>query len=916
MTKPHMSAVDWQKLNEAFAAAFPLDGPAQDIFLHQIENEDLRREAASLLASARRADAEGFLGTDAFSVGARILAGGEDEPPPAGGRVGSYRILCEVGRGGMGAVYLAEREHFRQRVALKVIKRGMDTDDIVRRFRRERQVLASLSHPHVARLLDGGATAEGAPFFVMEYVEGLPITKFCDRRGLSVEARLRLFRKVCAAVSYAHQNLVVHRDIKPSNILVTEDGEPRLLDFGISKLLASGDSETTAEQTSLVRLMTPDYASPEQVRGEQVTTAADVYSLGVLLYELLCGRRPLEFNNRVPAEILKLISEREPAAPSIAALTTQGGGGPDAGQAASPEAAARRRGTRPERLSRRLRGDLDNIVLTAVRKEPSRRYPSVEQFSEDVRRHLAGLPVSARSATLGYRVSKFVRRNRLPVAFASIALLAILAGLSVAVWQAHAARRERARAERQFNNVRRLANSLLTDFDEDLRNLPASLSLRLRLARASSDYLDGLAKESNDPVVMKELAEAHYRLGDAYAFHFSDSEEAKKHFTRSVEIARQLLAATPDDPAAKDLLARSLNTFGQKPSGWEEVFREVARLREEIVAVRPADPEALGELSGAYISLADLSRDFGRGEEALAHYGRALEARRRQAGLLERPDLTPDGHDWLYEAHLWIGIIQGNNFGDWQAALATFRKVVEIADAASAKFPDHRRSQTNVHLAHSWLAKALEENGDYQGALRQYDIALQSLKANSARYNLFAHEREIRYLLKTAAVLQKAGRVESSLHTVRRALDIRRAATAVDNKINPRATADHAYAFFEAGKLYAAVGKLDEARDASREAESYGREALEANPQEDELRSLLAHIYLHAGDLYAGSRQGSTEIRTREMWRLREAQSYYRKSVALFTAVEWNSILKPGDRENFRLASEKVRLVEEAMEKI
>jgi len=291
----------------------------------------------------------------------------------------------------------------------------MDTDYILRRFRHERQILASLDHPNIGRLLDGGATDDGLPYLVMEYIEGTRIDEYCDSHKLSILERLKLFRTACAAVHYAHQNLVVHRDIKPSNILVTESGIPKLLDFGIAKLLNPELSAETVEQTaSVLRLMTPEYASPEQVKGDPISTASDTYSLGVLLYELLSGRHPYQIKSRLPREIERVICEQEPEKPSAAVsraaeLLASGLTGPIT---LTPEKVSRARATQPDKLRRLLSGDLDNIVAKALRKEPTRRYPSVEQFSEDVRRYMENLPVTARKDTFTYRAEKFVQRHK------------------------------------------------------------------------------------------------------------------------------------------------------------------------------------------------------------------------------------------------------------------------------------------------------------------------------------------------------------------------------------------------------------------------------------------------------------------------------------------------------------------------
>ena len=307
-------------------------------------------------------------------------------PSLSGTRIGAYRIEREIGRGGMGAVYLAVRADntFQKRVVIKIVKRGMDTDFILRRFRRERQILATLSHPNIAALLDGGSTDDGLPYYVMEYVEGLPINYFCDERKLALVERLKLVQQICAAIAYAHDKQIVHRDIKPGNILVTNDGTVKLLDFGIAKLLSAHlAADTVSETATAVRLMTPEYASPEQVRGLPVTPASDVYSLGMLLYELLMGRRPYRLQSYAPHEIARVICEAEPPRPSEVIST------------AGKIHYAAERATTPEMLRSDLTGNLDNIILKTLRKDAQYRYATAAELSTDITRHLAGEQISA-----------------------------------------------------------------------------------------------------------------------------------------------------------------------------------------------------------------------------------------------------------------------------------------------------------------------------------------------------------------------------------------------------------------------------------------------------------------------------------------------------------------------------------------
>lgn len=458
-----LTAERWQRIDRLFEQA--LDEPPDrrlEWLAGACEGDRALYDAVSrLLANIR--NAEGELGESvsdyAETVLAELAGEGAGGPPeesvlPLDGRVGAYRLVEEIGRGGMGAVYLAERgdEEFEKRVALKLVKRGMDTDDILLRFRYERQILATLEHPNIARLYDGGATADGRPYLVMEYIEGVPITRYCDENRLSIDARLRLFADVCRAVQFAHQNLVVHRDIKPSNILVQPDGAVKLLDFGIAKLLDPSLAGPAPETRAELRIFTPEYAAPEQRTGEAaVTTASDVYSLGVLLFELLTGRRP----EGAP----------EGARPSAALGRALTGPSDGTGPVGGLEETARRRGTTPERLRRRLRGDLGSIVSTALAREPARRYASAGHLLAEVERHLAGFPVEARGPSIHYRTVSFVRRHRVGVAAAALVVLSLIGGLGAALWQAGKAARERDQARLERARAEQVSGLLLGIFE-------------------------------------------------------------------------------------------------------------------------------------------------------------------------------------------------------------------------------------------------------------------------------------------------------------------------------------------------------------------------------------------------------------------------------------------------------------------
>ena len=461
-----MSSLEWSRVEAILSNALELEGDARQAYLDEACAYDpaLRQEVEDLLDASDQVDAEGFLST--------LAPGGNQflkwmathdatEALQPGASVGPYRLLRPIGQGGMGIVYLAERAdgQFEKEVALKVIKRGMDTDEIVRRFRHERQILARLEHPHIARLYDGGVTEDGRPFFVMEHVEGKPIDSYCRHHALDVTARLRLFQAVCEAVQYAHRNLVVHRDLKPSNILVTADGTPKLLDFGIAKLIDDEPGSDMPLTRTMMQRLTPEYAAPEQVRGAQVTTATDVYALGIVLYELLTGRRPYDFPSRRVADIEGVICEQIPQRPSTA--VRRGTATHTAEATASQPVAA----SSQTPVARQLTGDLDAITLQALKKEPELRYASAGELRTDIENYLQGRPVVAHDDTFWYRTGKFVRRYRSLVGVAGLAALFLLGGIAATAWQARVAMREAVRANEEATRANEEATTASAALD-------------------------------------------------------------------------------------------------------------------------------------------------------------------------------------------------------------------------------------------------------------------------------------------------------------------------------------------------------------------------------------------------------------------------------------------------------------------
>jgi serine/threonine protein kinase len=501
-------------------------------------DDAMRREVESLLSSHE--NGSGFLAKPAADLGYTLHYSGEESGEyPAGFRAGPYQLEKRIGRGGMGSVWLAARTDG-VKCAVKLVKRGMDTTEILRRFRMERQVLASLNHPNIARLIDGGSTPEGMPYLAMEYVEGTPIDQFCESRANTISDRLKLFRDVCTAVQYAHQNLVVHRDIKMGNILVTQQGVVKLLDFGIAKLLRTDLSTLEMAQTRPeLRPMTLDYASPEQVRGDAITTSTDVYSLGVLLYKLLTGRTPYGLATRDPDAIRRAILETEPRRPSAVILTDETHAIPQATQKMEVVTHETRELAR-KRLRKKLKGDLDMIILKALRKEPQKRYLSVEQFSEDIRRYLDGLPVLASNDTPGYRFTKFVRRNALSVAAAAALAVALFGSAIMFVY-----REKQHHQQLEAATVALERQLLRADLEiGSAERIPKAYDLATTIWRAHPEEAES----------RKDLAQAALKMGDAAG----DRNAAAKYYGEALAQFDSL----PHEPALDRSAALAAENLG------------------------------------------------------------------------------------------------------------------------------------------------------------------------------------------------------------------------------------------------------------------------------------------------------------------------------------------------------------------
>jgi len=753
-----MSPKRWQHVKGLLDQALQHRPAARGAFLDQAcpADRELRAELESLIA-AYDSDPS-FIESPAIAAVAAEEIVPSPQPGETARRIGPYQLLHVVASGGMGTVFRAVRadDAYRKDVAIKLIRAEPYADphrreELARRFRTERQTLANLDHPNVARLLDGGSTEDGEPYLVMEYVEGQSIDAYCDAHRLTTTQRLELFRTVCAAVHYAHQNLVVHRDLKPSNILVTRVGAPKLLDFGIAKLLGPDSSALAGGLTvTAAQPLTPAYASPEQVRGQPVTTASDVYSLGVILYELLTGHRPYRLANLPPHDAARIICEQEPPPPSTVVTRSE----PielDATQSAlTPELVSRTREGRPERLRRRLAGDVDMIVLKALRKEPQRRYASVEQFAEDIRRHLAGLPVLARRDTLAYRASKFVRRHRLGVTAAALVFVSLSAGVAGTAWQAWVAGKQRDAAQANLQRAQQAETQAAAEaatarsvskFLEELfyvadpfqgssltRSRGAGVPVGEILERGAQKIAELKDQPAQQAALLHAIGRIYGRLGE--------HEQAAELLTQALEIRRRLHGEEHADVASTlASLGRVLSDRGEYVEA-ERTLREALAMRQRLLG-----PEH-GDVAAALNDLAHLAVATGRYDEAEPLVQQALEMYRRLYG----------------DEHEYVAMALGNlielyrETNRLEQAVRTQQQALELLRRV------HGQDHPDVAISLHNLASLLFAQGRYDEAEPLYREALET----HLRLLGPEHPETVYTLSNLAATLEGQGRFDQA----------------------------------------------------------------------------------------------------------------------------------------------------------
>ena len=766
-----MNSERWSQIQAMFEAALEQEPLKRVTFLEAAcEGDlDLYREVSSLLESDQQINSL----LEGQALDAVTYSATQDHPELdlVDNQIGSYRLTRRLGQGGMGIVYLAERidGQFEQQVALKLIKRGMDTESIVRRFLAERQILAQLQHPNIARLLDGGTTEDDRPYFVMEYIDGIPLLQYCNTKKLGIEKRLDLFEQVCQAIQYAHRNLIIHRDLKPSNILVTKEEQIKLLDFGIARVLEEdGGPQRTLLTEAGTHVLTPEYAAPEQIGGSSITTQTDIYSLGVVLYELLTGLRPLKLTSHSPAEVEIVLRDHRPAKPSARALEN--------------ERIDVTHGMTAEKISRKLRGDLDTICLKALNKEPERRFSSVDEFSNDIDRHRRGLPVAAQPDSTGYRLRKFVSRhlNGVVTSAAVILLLATVVSLYTVRLSEERNRAQQSATEAQ--QITAFLTSLLSAANPHVAQ-GDTLNVRQILDEGGERIKTEL---SDQPSVQASLLTT---VGDAYNG-LGLYTRAEEHFDQALQLlksigegettdAAQLLQNIADirhslsDFSAADSFQRATLELQKKIHGEEHpaiaaILLKMAStnrsignydvaipLYEQAVAMNEKLlPKDDSELAWSINNLGWAYHSSGRYEEAEAAYVKAVQ--------LQRDFLGNDHPDLGFTLNNLGGLLRTT--GRFEEGEQLIRESIDIRTGLyGEKHPETMQSLNN-------LAGLLFTKGDYKAAEPIYRSVYEFNRENLGEY----HRYTASTMGSLASVNREKGNLDEAESLQQRALNIYR----------------------------------------------------------------------------------------------------------------------------------------------
>lgn len=912
-----MSSPNWKDVKELLDEILDLPKERRETYLAKRNvSAEMRAEIDSLIAFED--DAAGMMQLSAVEFSKEFI---DDDMTLCGQSVGPYQVISELGYGGMGVVYLAQRidGKFEQRVALKLLKRELNTASLRGRFENEQKILARLEHVNISRLLDAGTTSDRIPYLAMEYVDGLPIDEYCVRNSLDLEERLELFLNVCSAVDFAHRNLVIHRDLKPSNIIVTKDGTPKLLDFGISKIIS--DDVAAAATVTRLGVMTPGYASPEQLRGDSVSTATDVYSLGVILFELLSGRRPFEQSEGSLKDIYHAVLETEPPLPS-AWIETENVGTQDLPYVQSmgatapslpPKTTARTGNVRPHSL----RGDLDNIVLKAIQKEPGRRYSSAENLAEDIRRHLAGLPVTALPDTFLYRTAKFVRRNRLAVIGASLIALVVIGGIAATLWQARNARIERDRAAQRFEDVRGIANSFLTEFSPLIENLPGSTPARKLLVTRALQYLDKLSPEgSDDPAFQNELAVAYEKVADIQGNPFNpnigDVKGARQSYEKAMAIRENIRAKTHSELNDQD--ASLFEKVGGTSSNGGEFAKAVSymdlalQIRQAAVDRDPMNRDAKIALGRTIRSRGLIEFYEGNNKEAIKYYGRSRDI--FEQVLAENPADDRVAHD-----HAYMFVALGEAYGwDTELALAAehlqkgLDRLIPLAD----KYPNDLSIQRSLNLAFNKRAENYEDSEEPAKAVDLYSkgLAIAQKTAKIDPDNVQAKRDVAMGYKKMAQAMDSAGRSKESASTLINALGVFRELSEADPD-NADALYDVANTRFSLGETYLSLKDHEIALKTFDAAKQEFDLVLARNPDDPYAKRMSTYNLDRIGKTYVALAE-----KGERMPRLLKAVEYFRLALAGFNRIKDDGKLGEYDLKELPKMEENLRSLEATVAKI
>jgi len=844
-----------------------------------------------------------------------------------GRKIGHYTVVEQIGRGGMGEVFSAYRSdgQFEQKVAIKLVRTGADSAAVLQRFRNERQILAGLDHPNIARLLDGGTNDDGVPFLVMELVVGSPIDTYCDAHKLSIARRLELFRQVCLAVQFAHQHLVIHRDIKPGNILVTEDGTPKLLDFGIAKLV--DDSGQVA--ATLMPSFTPDYASPEQLRGDAISTASD-----------LTGRSPYRVEPRTPAKLADAITNADPERPSTSVTRTE----TSVSGELTPQFLSDVRDSTPALLQKKLRGELDDILLKALRKEPNRRYGSVEQFSEDIRLYLARRPVSARKGTWNYRAGKFLRRNRAGVAAAGLVATTLVAGVLMTWREARIAEANRRKADARFNDVRKLANSLVFDVHDKIQNLPGAADSRKLILQKAIGYLDSLAADTqNDPVLMRDLVVGYSRIaeleGNPYHPNLGDTKAALADYQKSLTLEESLVRMYPDSEKDQFNLAQLYADLGEvHMAGTGNVpeairySRQAMALFDKLLLAKPNNLPVLKQATSAYVTFGMLQVGNGLSgtagtvesgvealEKAVVFDQRAMELdptdvtlRAEQAGihitlgdaylkLGNRPlaeqsfrsglkafqGLDPKGENVRISLNRAVTTTKVGDAlmieGKYADALNYYREGLALSDQLLARDKKSESAQSQAVIARGQVALALTHLGHYAEANQMFRSA-QAYSAAVAGQTAIVHVINSIISIWFAQSLQHQGKLADAAQEFAKSKAIL-AALGGGGHLDMRTQTYLCAAQTGLGSALTEQGKFADAQKEIDASIAALEKLANTAPPQQELLYTLAESYNAAGMLsLVRARKTADKIAQHTDWRL--AQAWFQKSVAAWSKVK------------------------------